>query len=71
MCVTKLQIRDYADNTNTRTMKKRKMLIILMLTFLIIFMQSCSTLNNICEDPYVQDAFKKSWKNFYGTEYPY
>ena len=52
-------------------MKKKKNLIMLLLALLVILVQSCSTLNSIGEDPYVQDAFKKSWKNFYGTDYPY
>ena len=50
---------------------KREMLFILMLAFSVILMQSCSVLNSIGEDPYVQDAFRESWKSFYGTEFPY
>lgn len=52
-------------------MQKSKMVIMLMLILSAIFLQSCSALDSIGEDPYVQDAFKKSWENFYGTEYPY
>jgi|GEM_PF-3467019 len=50
---------------------KRKSLIALILIFIAILMEACSTLNKIAEDPYVQESYKKAYKNFYGTEYPY
>lgn len=52
-------------------MNQHRMLIVSLLALLIIFLQSCSTLNRIAEDPYVQDRFKQDWYNFYGTEFPY
>lgn len=52
-------------------MKKRKILIMLLLVLSIILFHSCSFMDAVTDDPYVQDAWRDAWKATYGTEYPY
>ncbi len=52
-------------------MKKENAFVFLLLTLLSIMLQSCSFMSNMDQNPYVREAFKYDFENYFGVEYPY